>query len=120
MSSLWLALIEVLANIKGNPRLFPTAYQLMKVTVGDNVSTDVLAPKELSSNWREDLPQTRALGDSWLARGSSALLGVPSAPSPESVNYLFSPLHADAKRLETEWCKWIEYDKRLFHSRNPS
>ena len=110
-----LALVEVLANLKGNPKLFPEAYQLMKVTVSGNVSTEILAPNALPGNWREDLPQTRTLGDSWLARGNSALLGVPSVPSPESLNYLFSPLHPDAKRLETEWCQWIEYDGRFFH-----
>ena len=40
---------------------------------------------------------------------------VPSVPSPESVNYLFNPLHPDAKGVAIEWCKWIKYDKRLFH-----
>jgi len=115
-----LALVEVLANLKGDPKLFPAAFQLMKVAVRDNVSTDILAPDALPSNWREDLPQTRAIGDSWLARGNSTLLGVPSVPSPESVNYLFSPLHPDANRLETEWCKWLEYDRRLFHLHNPA
>jgi RES domain-containing protein len=34
-----LALIEVLANLKGNPKLFPDAYQLMKVKAADIVST---------------------------------------------------------------------------------
>ena len=29
------ALIEVLANLKGNPRLFPDSYQLMKITVAE-------------------------------------------------------------------------------------
>ena len=110
-----LALVEVLANLKGDPRLFSDSFQLMKVAVGDNVSTNVLAPNLLSSDWRDDLAQTRSVGDAWLAQGGSALLGVPSVPSPESVNYLFSPLHPDAKNVETEWCKWIEYDKRLFH-----
>jgi RES domain-containing protein len=114
-----LALVEVLANLKGNPKLFPAAYQLMKVAVSDNVSTEILASNALLGNWREDLSRTRATGDAWLAQGNSALLGVPSVPSPESVNYLFSPLHPDAKHLQTEWCKWIEYDKRLFHLPSP-
>ena len=59
--------------------------------------------------------QTKSIGDSWLAGGDSALLAVPSVPSPESVNYLFNPLHLDAKGVEIEWCRWIKYDKRLFH-----
>ena len=110
-----LALIEVLANLRGNPKLFPDCYQLMKVTVADYVVTDALSPHILLSNWRDDMNQTKSIGDSWLAGGHSALLAVPSVPAPESVNYLFNPLHADAKGVEIEWCKRIKYDKRLFH-----
>jgi RES domain-containing protein len=110
-----LALIEVLANLKGNPRLFPDTYQLMKVNVADSVTVDSLIPNILASNWRENFNETRSAGDSWLAAGSSALLAVPSAPSPESLNYLLNPLHVDAKGITVEWSKWIAYDKRLFN-----
>jgi RES domain-containing protein len=112
-----LALIEVLANLKGNPKLFPDAYQLMKVSVADGVSKDVLGAKILTKKWRENGSETRLAGDAWLAKAASALLVVPSVPSPESQNYLFNPLHPDARSLTIEWCKWIEYDKRLFHVR---
>jgi RES domain-containing protein len=108
-------LIEVLANLKGNPRLFPDSYQLMKITVAEHVATGALELNSLISNWRDDMNQTKSIGDSWLAGGNSALLTVPSVPSPESVNYLFNPLHPDAKGGEIEWCRWIKYDKRLFH-----
>jgi RES domain-containing protein len=110
-----LALIEVLANLKGNPRLFPDTYQLMKVNAPDGVTVNTLVPNILESNWRENEKETRAAGDSWLAGGNSALLAVPSAPSPASTNYLLNPLHPDAKNLKIEWCKTIQYDKRLFH-----
>jgi RES domain-containing protein len=110
-----LALIEVLANLKGNPKLFPDSYQLMKITVADQVATGALEPNILLSNWRDDMNQTKSIGDSWLAGGNFALLAVPSVPSPESMNYLFNPLHPDAKGVEIEWCRWIKYDKRLFH-----
>jgi RES domain-containing protein len=91
-----LALIEVLANLKGNPKLFPDCYQLMKITVADQVATGALEPNILLSNWRDDMNQTKSIGDSWLAGGNYALLAVPSVPSPESMNYLFNPLHPDA------------------------
>jgi RES domain-containing protein len=110
-----LALFEVLANLKGNPKLFPDSYQLMKVTVADHVATETLAHTILLSDWHNDMSQAQSMGDSWLAGGNSALFAVPSVLSPESINYLFNPLHADAKGLEIEWCKWIKYDKRLFH-----
>src|SRR5258708_1136488 len=67
-------------------------------------------------NWDEKWRETRLAGDSWVARTSSALLVGPSAASPESFNYLFNPLHSDAKGLTIEWSRWIEYDKRLFHT----
>ncbi len=110
-----LALIEVLANLMGNPKLFPDTYQLIKVNVADEVPVDVLVRELLSSGWRENSSETRAVGDSWLAAGDSTLLGVPSAPCPESLNYLLNPLHLEGNRLTIEWCKRLDYDKRLFH-----
>jgi RES domain-containing protein len=110
-----LALIEVLANLTGNPLFFPEAYQLMKITVADQVAIDELKLDRLSANWRDEGDQTRSMGDSWLGGAESGLLAVPSVPSPESVNYLFNPLHPDAQRVEIEWCKRIKYDRRLFH-----
>jgi RES domain-containing protein len=110
-----LALIEALANLKGTPKLFPDTYQLIRIGVADNVSRDVLDTHTLSKNWREDLVETRSAGDSWLSEGRSALLAVPSGPSPESLNYLFNPLHADARGLAIAWHKRIAWDMRLFH-----
>lgn len=109
-----LALVEVLVNLRGNPRLFPESYQLMKVSVADTVSADALGPGILSSHWRENFQETQVLGDAWLEDSRSALLAVPSAPSPESTNYLFNPRHPDAQNLTLEWCRWLNYDRRLF------
>jgi RES domain-containing protein len=110
-----LALIESLANLKGEPKLFPDTCQLMRITVADGVSSEALDPNILSTNWREDIHATRSAGDSWLANGRSALIAVPSGPSPESLNYLFNPLHADARGLATAWHTRVVYDKRFFH-----
>ena len=110
-----LALIEGLANLKGNPLFFPDTYQLMKITVADQVAIDELELDRLSGNWRDDGDQTKSKGDSWLADAHSALLAVPSVPSPESVNYLFNPPHPDAQGVKIEWCKRIRYDRRLFN-----
>jgi RES domain-containing protein len=109
-----LALIEVLANLKGNPRFFPDAYQLMKAAVPDSVSRTAV---DLPPGWRTNQAQTQSAGDGWLSAKSSAMLSVPSLPAPESTNYLLNPLHPDARAIEVAWCKWITYDKRLFHLR---
>jgi RES domain-containing protein len=108
------ALIEVLANLKVKPELFPATYQLLKIGVDGGVSTIVLDPEALTNKWRQNPAETQAAGNTWLAGGNSALLAVPSTPSPESLNYLFNPLHADSRGLIIEWRKWMSYDKRLF------
>ena len=107
------ALLEVLANLKGNPRLFPDAYRLMKIATADTLRAEPV--HALPDDWREHPDTTRAIGDAWLAERRSALLQVPSAPSPESWNYLLNPLHPDARLLEIEWTRWVTYDRRLFH-----
>jgi RES domain-containing protein len=107
------ALLEVLANLKGDPRLFPDTYRLMKIVAAPSVSVEIAGA--LDEDWRESVEATRAMGDAWLASRRSALLRVPSAPSPESWNYLLNPLHAEAGQLVREWTRWVRYDRRLFH-----
>jgi len=111
-----LALVEVLANLKTSSGLLPEFYQLMKVAVAEAVTPDAL-DVSLSKEWRENLSETRGVGDRWLTAGSSALLIVPSGPSPESSNYLLNPHRAAAKDLKIEWCRWVAYDKRVFQTR---
>jgi RES domain-containing protein len=108
------ALLEVLANLHINPSVFPEAYQLIKVSVADRLSREVLPAGRLSDGWQKNLMETQFVGDAWLAKRSGALLVVPSVPSPESFNCLLNPLHRDAKKVEIEWCRWIKYDQRLF------
>lgn len=117
-----MALVEVLANLEGNPDLFPDSFQLIRAEASENVSigvltNDVLNDDALPANWRDNLATTRAIGDKWLQSGSSALLKVPSVPSPESLNYLFNPLHKDAAGVTIVWCKRLNYDRRLFRIR---
>ena len=108
------ALIEVLVHLKGQAQFFPTKFQLIKVKVADQVSIRALFLEELPPDWRANKRQTESIGNDWLAGHSSALLVVPSIPSPESLNYLLNPLHPDARGVEKQWCKWITYDRRLF------
>jgi RES domain-containing protein len=109
------ALVEVLANLHANPTLLPETYQLIKVVAPVEVATETIPLARLSANWRDHPAETQSIGDQWLAQASGALLVVPSVPSPESSNYLLNPLHPNAKRLKIEWCRWLKYDRRLFH-----
>ncbi len=108
--------IESLVNLKGNPDFFPDTFSLMKVSVDAMVSVTHITADALPGEWRESYGSTRFMGDSWLAGGASALLAVPSAPSPESLNYLFNPRHPDAEGVTIERHTRVAYDKRLFRA----
>jgi RES domain-containing protein len=109
-----LALIENLANLDGDPRFVPQHFQLLKITASDTRHALKLTPKQIAGIDPQDLASTQAIGDAWLAAKSSALLRVPSIPSPESWNYLLNPLHPQAASVKVDWAKHIAYDKRLF------
>jgi RES domain-containing protein len=108
------ALVETLANLRGNPALFPQGFQLLKVQVEDKVFAQkvVLAKEEQI----RDAQFCRQAGDAWLKKRSSALAVVPSAPSPRSLNLLLNPLHGDALGILVAESCWIRYDRRLFHT----
>jgi RES domain-containing protein len=108
------ALIENLVSLDGDPRFFQSHFQLLKVSSPEGIEAKQLAPKQLAAIDPQGLATTQAIGDAWLAARSSALLRVPSIPSPESWNYLLNPLHPDASALKLDWARHIAYDKRLF------
>lgn len=107
------ALLETLANLKGNPALFSESYQLLKIEVPPSVS--LLSCPTLGPHWQSALAATQAIGNQWLSARQSALLAVPSAPAPESTNYLLHPLHPDAASVRIVTAQRISFDKRLFH-----
>lgn len=112
------ALLEALANLKGNPALFPDKYQLMEAQVEDDVFSAMIALFDGKGNayaHRAPINACRRAGDDWLQSKSSALASVPSFPSPRSMNILLNPHHPDARKVIVAECSWIKYDKRLFH-----
>jgi RES domain-containing protein len=108
------ALIENLANLRGDPRYFQKHFQLLKISTQSKTAPRELAPAQLASVDPENPTTTRVIGDAWLAAGKSALLRVPSIPSPESWNFLLNPNHPDAASLKLDWARPIAYDRRLF------
>lgn len=112
------ALLETLANLKGNPVLFPEKYQLLEIQVEDDVysaTTALLDDKGNAFDFEAPIEVSRRAGNHWLQSKASALASVPSFPSPRSMNILLNPLHPDVKKVIIADCNWIKYDKRLFH-----
>jgi RES domain-containing protein len=93
------ALLEILVHFEIDIHDLPVRYRLMKIQAPDDVHVDHVSVDELPPDWPGRTDVTRALGDGWLDRGSSALLTVPSAIVPETFNVLLSPVHRDATRI---------------------
>jgi RES domain-containing protein len=108
------ALIENLANLRGDPRFFQHHFQLLKISSHSETPPKELTSKQLAAIDPHNPRTTQTIGDAWLAARISALLRVPSIPSPESWNYLLNPLHPDASKLKLDWARLIAYDKRFF------
>ena len=58
---------------------------------------------------------TRTIGDEWLASKNSAILRVPSAVVPETLNVLLNPEHADASWMRILWHSEYPWDERLLN-----
>ena len=93
------ALLEILVHFEIDIQDLPVRYRLLKIEVPDDVHVERVSPERLPAGWPEQTEVTRALGDDWLAKGSAALLSVPSAIVPETFNVLLNPAHTDAKRI---------------------
>lgn len=89
--TLSLALVEVLVHV---PSGILSAYSAVRVDFDEAMVTAV-EREELPANWRDHPPppETRAIGDRWVAEGNSAVLRVPSVVVPSEFNYILNPSH---------------------------
>lgn len=108
-------LIENLVNLRRDGTLYPDTFQLLKISATAAVHSAELTRDQIAGIDPFNTSTTQQIGDAWLAARSSALLRVPSIPSPESWNYLLNPLHPDAASLTIESARNLTYDRRLFH-----
>jgi RES domain-containing protein len=102
------ALCEMLANT--DAIALPSAFQLLKITVGDIVISTV---EKLNTTWAENHSITQERGDKWLYSKTTALLRVPSALVPEAFNYLINPAHPDMSQIRIEQVLKVPLDARL-------
>lgn len=104
------ALMEVCVHTSAND--IPPSFTLLKVA-GPELPFDEIELAALARGWVGRVEITRDLGSAWLKRGSSALLRVPSALVPETVNYLLNPLHPDAGLFGIQDSFIFPFDARL-------
>jgi RES domain-containing protein len=109
------ALLEVLVHLElGDLEHLPDSYQLLRINVPDNIDISVIDESSINPDWRR-LPEiSRAIGDEWLRKSSSALLSVPNAIVPHTQNYLINPAHRDTRRIKIHSHGNFPFDFRLF------
>jgi RES domain-containing protein len=104
------ALLEVCVHTSAND--VPPDFTLLSVE-GPDLKLQSVRVHDLPSAWREQMDITREIGSSWLAKGASVLLRVPSALVPETANLLFNPRHPDATKFRITRTFSYPFDTRL-------
>ena len=68
----------------------------------------------LGTDWRLEMPTTRAIGDAWFRERSSAVMLVPSVVIDVEWNVLLNPEHRDFSKLEVMQTRPFRFDERMF------
>ena len=110
--SLALASIEMIVNLPA-PKLLQKYVRISAHISSDLVSD--LSEADLPEDWnsRPISPSTRAIGDRWVKKQSSAVLRVPSIVVPDEYNYLLNPIHPDFAKIEVGKPIVYYFDPRL-------
>jgi RES domain-containing protein len=109
-SSWSLGLLEMLVHLDETAPL--DGYVVIEVRFDEELVDRLEAPP---ANWR-DLPappETRALGDAWVASARSVVLSVPSTISPVERTYLLNPEHSAFSRAHLGKPTPVSVDPRL-------
>jgi RES domain-containing protein len=104
------ALLEVCVHTSAND--VPPQFTLLKIE-GPDLEVAAIRPEDLPQDWVTRLEATRDLGTAWLRKGESVFLQVPSAIVPETANFLFNPMHAEAARFRVTNVLAYPFDTRL-------
>ncbi|MBV9301484.1 MAG: RES family NAD+ phosphorylase [Acidobacteriaceae bacterium] len=104
------ALLEVCVHTSAND--VPPDFTLLKIEAPE-VQVQAIKCDGLPAGWQSQLELTRDLGTAWLQKKDTALLRVPSAIVPETVNFLLNPTHPDAKKFRIVEALLYPFDVRL-------
>jgi RES domain-containing protein len=104
------ALLEVCVHTAGND--IPPEYTLLCVEAPET-KIDSITPESLPDDWQIRFDTTRQLGTEWLRTNRTALLRIPSAIVPHTSNFLFNPLHPDAKAFQIVEAVNYPFDPRI-------
>jgi RES domain-containing protein len=107
-----LAALEMLVHLD-SPEILKK-YLLFEIELDAAYIAD-LDKSNFPKNWKADpVPEkVQAIGDAWIAAGSSAVLRVPSTLVPGESNFLLNPRHADFQKLTIHKPISFQFDPRF-------
>lgn len=107
-----LATLELLVHLD-NTSVLPS-FSNCPIDFDDSL-VESIDPAMLPRDWRQSPPpiSLQAVGNNWIARGSSVVLRVPSAVIESEYNYLLNPAHSDFKKLAIGKMEVFKLDPRL-------
>ena len=104
------AMVEVCVHTASNN--VPPAIIMLQIE-GPDISIPAVEPEDLKRDWIKDVDVTRAIGDKWLAEGTTVLFRVPSVIVPSTFNVLLNPVHPQAREFEITQVYVYPFDVRL-------
>jgi RES domain-containing protein len=104
------ALLEVCVHTAAND--VPPDFTLLRIE-GPELSVGSIAESVLPQDWQTRLDVTRDLGTDWLRSSAGCLLRIPSAIVPQTSNFLFNPVHPDARLFRIAEILSYPFDGRI-------
>jgi RES domain-containing protein len=104
------ALLEVCVHTAVND--IPPEFTLLRIE-GPEIEISAVAEADLTEGWQTRFEITRSLGTDWLRKKEAVLLRLPSAIVPETMNFLFNPLHPDAGLFKITEALEYPFDGRI-------
>lgn len=110
------ALVEVLVHLEIDAEDIPVSLRYLEIETPNSTSKETVALRALATRWRTELEFTQHIGDEWLASGRSAMLRVPCAIVPATMNILnilINPQHPDSAKIAIRRIHKQSIDSRL-------
>jgi RES domain-containing protein len=108
-----LAALEYFVNLDTD--LSPRNLVAVAADVPERLRLERIALGDLPRGWRRypALESLQDIGTAWVAKGTTAVLSVPSAVIPEERNYLLNPGHPDFKKIRLREPQAFHFDPRM-------
>ncbi|HAM50509.1 MAG TPA: hypothetical protein DCP92_07350, partial [Nitrospiraceae bacterium] len=109
-----LASVELYVNLSEED-VVNLEFSLFTLHIPQEVRIADLKLKDLPKDWRSIPPSdsTRDIGTTWLVKGETAVLTVPSIVIPEEKNFILNPNHPDFQKVKKIGPQAFSYDCRI-------